>query len=122
MSTMEQVGSITLLAGADLSAKQFTAVDVNSSGAAITVTGAGARAVGVLMNKPTSGQAATVATMGVVKMVAGATVAAGANVQADAAGDAITAASADHVIGVALTGGDDGELIRVLLVSKHILA
>lgn len=123
MSAMEQVQSITLEAGADLSAGQFKFVLVASDGQVDLVASAGGDADGVLLNDPdAAGKAATVAYAGRVKVVAGGTVAAGAKVQSDASGDAITAASGDHVLGKCLVGGADGELIEVLLGSNHILA
>ncbi len=123
MATQNQVQSITLPAAGDLSAKQFRFVNVNSSGQAAAVASAGGAGIGVLQNKPdAAGKAATVAHAGVVKVVAGGSITAGANVQSDANGEAITAASGDVVLGVALAGAADGDLVPVLLVSKHILA
>lgn len=63
-------------------------------------------------------EACKVIIAGVALVQAGATVAAGANVQTDASGKAITAASGDVVVGRALTGGDSGELLSVLLQSS----
>ena len=123
MALTELLGQITLEAAADYSTKQFFFVDVDSNGRAILVASAGANAIGVLMNKPDAlGKAAEVAVSGVVKVEAGGTVTAGEKVQSDAAGNATTAASADHVLGRAITSGADGEVISVLLISNHILA
>jgi hypothetical protein len=124
MATESNVQSITLPAAADYSsASQFRFVNVNSSGQAVRVSSAGGDAIGVLQNKPdAAGKAATVATSGIVKVVAGGTIAAGAKVQSDASGDALTAASGDAVLGVALASAVDGDVFPVLLVSKHILA
>jgi hypothetical protein len=123
MAQVNQVQSISMPAAADLSALQFTFVNINSSGEAAAPSGAGGDAVGVLMNKPdAAGRAAEVAYAGKAKVKAGATVAAGAKVQTDANGAAITAASGDVVLGCAMSGGDSGEVIEVLLVSQHILA
>tara|TARA_R110000796_G_scaffold13544_2_gene43721 strand:- start:882 stop:1253 length:372 start_codon:yes stop_codon:yes gene_type:complete len=123
MAAMEQVQSITLAAGSDLSAGQFKFVLLASDGQVDLVASAGGPATGVLLNDPAAaGRAATVAYAGVVKVIAGGTVAIGAKVQSDAAGDAILAATGDHVLGVCVKGGADGELIEVLLISQHILA
>lgn len=123
MSAMNQVQSITLEAGADLSAGQFRFVLVAADGQVDLVASAGGTATGVLLNDPdAAGKAATVAYAGVVKVVAGGTVASGAKVQSDASGEAILAATGDHVLGQCLKGGVDGDLIEVLLVSQHILA
>jgi hypothetical protein len=121
---------ITLVAGADLSAKQFYAVKVNSSGRAV-LAAAGEAAVGFLQNDPASGQAGTIRVGGVSKAVAGGSVAAGALVTSNVDGKVVahtggrtdtsdSGAAADpligsNVIGVALTGGASGEVISVLV-------
>jgi hypothetical protein len=87
---------ITLVAGADLSAKQYTFVKLNSSGQAIAVAAATDRPIGVLQNAPTSGQEAEVLVVGGTKLVAGAAVTEGAVVGTDGSGK-----------GVALTVGTD---------------
>ena len=123
MALQEAVVSISLEAAADLSAEQYTFFDVDTSGEAAQQTSAGGRAIGVLLNNPDAqGKAAEIQIAGVAKVTAGATVTAGDNVQSDTTGRAILAASSDHVLGIALTGGAVNEVIRVLLVSKHILA
>lgn len=111
----------TQLANADLSALQFTAVkSVNNSGKAEVAanTTSGGKIMGVLQNKPKSGEAADVMVVGVTKMVAGAAVTAGVNVMSDAAGKAILAATTGStMIGIALsTAGGAGEIIDVLLL------
>lgn len=84
---------ITVTAGADLSAAQFRAVKLNSSGA-VVLAGAGEDAIGVLQSKPASGQAATVRVAGITKFVAGAAIAGGVRVASDASGKAKTAVAA----------------------------
>lgn len=124
MATKESVMSISREAAGDLSAEQYTFVVVDSNGQVGQQTTAGGDADGVLMNKPNAqGVAAEVAISGVTKVVAGAVVAAGAKVQSDTTGRAITAATGDHVLGKALSAAAAAnEVIEVLLVSKHILA
>jgi hypothetical protein len=53
-------------AGADLSALQFYAVQLNTS-AAVVVSDATVRNLGILQNAPTSGQAAEVALIGITR-------------------------------------------------------
>ena len=100
---------ITLIAGADLSAKQFYAVKLDSNGAAV-VAGDGEDAVGILQNKPASGQAATVRVVGISKFVAGGAISLPNRVASDANGKAKAAvagrtntsdagASADALLG-----------------------
>lgn len=87
---------ITLVAGADLSTKQYTFVKLNSAGAAVAVDGATDRPIGVLQNAPTSGQEAVVVVVGGTKLVASAALTEGAVIGTTAAGK-----------GAALTVGTD---------------
>lgn len=106
----------TLPASADLSASQYLFVVANSS-AKVAVAGAGVSALGVLDNDPTLDQAATVIVSGVAKVKAGAAIAAGAKVQSNAAGKAITATSTAFVNGIALAAAAaDNEVIPVLVM------
>ncbi len=115
MAYKEAEVKISMDAGADLSSSQHLFVTSDASGDAV-VAGAGVRVVGVLDNDPTSGQAAGVAIEGVTKVIAGAAVAAGADVASSAAGKAITSTSGDYIAGVALQAATaDGDLIAVRL-------
>ena len=69
---------VTLVAGADLSAKQYTFVKLDSSGQAVAAAAATDIPIGVLQNAPTSGQEAEVLVVGGTKIVAGAAIAEGA--------------------------------------------
>lgn len=123
--------SFSRVAGADLSTKQFLAVKLNSSGKAV-VASAGEFAVGVLQNKPASGQTASIATVGAItKAVAGGSITAGATVAVDAAGKFVDATEAkvntsdagsstdaviaSNVIGVALEGASSGDVFPLLI-------
>lgn len=64
----------TRVAGADLSALQYTFVKQNSSGQVIAVAAATDIPLGVLQNAPTSGQEAEVLIVGGTKLKAGATI------------------------------------------------
>jgi hypothetical protein len=123
MAVEESVVSITIEAGADLSAGQYKFVTVASDGQVDLTASAGGAAIGVLQNAPdAAGVPATVAIAGRVKVTAGGTVAAGNKVQSDASGDAIVAASGDTVLGYALQAADDGDVFAIALISQHILA
>ena len=92
----------TYVAGADLSAKQYTFV--TSDGDEVTTTGAGGSATGVLWNIPTLGDAATVVRGGEVNVYVGTGgLTVGAEVASDAAGKAVVATSTDVILGVART-------------------
>ena len=72
--------------------------------------------IGVMQNKPQyTGSAATVAIAGVSKVEAGATIVGGNPISVKADGTAIVALTGKPVVGYALTGGADGEIISVLL-------
>ena len=114
MATKENTQSVTLLAGADLSALQYRFVTVNGSGAAVS-PGAGVAVAGVLQNDPASGQAGLVDIAGITKVTAGAAITTGARVMTTAVGKAITATATNHSLGIALETGADNRVISVLL-------
>lgn len=122
MAITENEFPITLEASADLSTKQYRFVTL-SSGQVAVVASAGADAIGVLSDKPAAaGRPARVVVGGVTKVILGATVAQDAEVQSDANGAGITAASGDYVLGKAIEGGDSGDIVAVLLGSNHLNA
>lgn len=111
------VWNSSLLAGADLSAKQYYAVKVTAANT-INLSGAGENALGILQNDPTSGQVATVMVLGESKAIYGGVVAAGANLKSDAAGKLVTAGGTDAVIAVAAEAGNANEIHTVYLVTR----
>ena len=107
----------SLQASADLSAEQFTFMVADANGEAAQA-GAGVDAIGVLQNDPAAqGEAANLQAFGVSKVVAGAAVAAGAQVMSDATGRAITATATNNVVGVALEAAANADEIIAVLVS-----
>lgn len=106
-------------ANADYSAASAQYRFVTTDGSkGITYTGDGALAHGVLYNKPASGAAAQVELLGqILKVRAGGTVAAGANVASDANGQAVTATTGEYILGEALEAGVSGQIISVLTFS-----
>lgn len=107
----------TMVAGADLSAKQFTFVKMNTTDRTVVSAADGDAAFGVLINQPLSGNAATVVTHGRVTVEAGTGgVTAGAKVASDLNGEAIVAsatAPADVVVGICITAAAAGELATI---------
>lgn len=103
----------TFVAAADLSGDQYRFVTLDAN-AQIDVSAAGANAIGVLQNKPTAGQAATVRVAGITQIILGGTVASGGLVEIDANGEAI-AQSAASCMGIMLQGGADGEVGSMLI-------
>jgi hypothetical protein len=131
MAAKEVTIPITLEAKADLSALQFTFVDVDASSVDVNgrarvgaPTGAGGMAIGVLQNKPAAlGRPAEVDIYGLTKVKAGAACAAGIDIQTDANGAAIAAATSDISLGHSVTAASAAdELMEVLLkVSEAVI-
>jgi len=108
-----------IVAGSDLSAKQFHAVKLTGE-LAIGVAGSGDLALGVLQNDPLQGDASAVAYAGVSKVKTGANVAVGNRLAPDASGALVPAGSGDFPIGVALEAGVSGDVISVLLIPNMV--
>lgn len=75
-------------ANADLSAKQYCFVKLTANNTVDVCSATTDVPIGVLQNKPTSGQNAAVTIDGITKIVAAATIAAGALIATDASGHA----------------------------------
>ena len=110
---------VTLVAGADLSSKQYNFVKLNSSGEAIAIAAITDVPVGVLQNAPTSGQEAEVLVSGGTKLVAGEAITLPAFLSVTSAGKADKIAVSDttqYVVGQALTAaGADAEVITAVV-------
>jgi hypothetical protein len=111
---------VTLVAGADLSSKQYTFVKLDSSGQAVAASGATDIPIGVLQNAPTSGQEAEVLIVGGTKIVAGAAIGEGALVGTGATGKAVAlVAGTDttkYVVGTLLTeSAADGNIVTAVI-------
>lgn len=107
-----------LAAGADLRTKQNLFMKI-SGDCAVNVAGDGEQAVGVLQNKPNSGEAATVATFGsVARVIAGEAITAGMVVSSMSTGKAQEVNDTEIAVGIALTGCSNAdEVISVFLCS-----
>jgi hypothetical protein len=77
---------VSLVAAADLSAKQYHFVKLDSDGKAAAIAAVTDRAIGILQNDPLSGQEAEVLVVGGSKLVAGGAITEGAIVGTSAAG------------------------------------
>jgi hypothetical protein len=109
MATQGQQTRESMIAGADLSAKQFTFVKMNTTDRTVVSAGNGDAAFGVLINDPESGQAATVVTAGrVVVEVGTGGLTAGDEVGVDANGEAVSAAATDIIVGICVDGAAAG--------------
>ncbi len=99
-------------AGADLSAAQYHAVKYNATGQAV-LAGVGEALNGVVQGRPNVvGEAAELVVDGETKVVYGAAVAAGAQLEVNASGRFILAAtSGARIVGTAILGGGaDGDI------------
>jgi hypothetical protein len=114
------------IAGADLSTHQFKFVELDSNGAVVLAGAAGQDCLGVLLNKPKSGESCQIADIGggsIVKVVASAAIALEARVSSAADGRAVTAVATHHVLGKALlASAAAGEIIPVALRYGGIMA
>jgi hypothetical protein len=103
----------------DLSAGQYKIVQLSAdtAGAVKLSTSATSNTIGVLVNDPTSGEAAQVQVAGIAKVLGEASVAIGDAVTSSSTGRAkTTTTGGDKIIGTALDAvGSAGDLIRVLL-------
>ena len=114
MAVQEALISVTLTAGADLRTHQYKFVSVNAAGA-VVLTANDAKAQGIVLNDPNTGEAAIVAISGLVKVKCGAAVTRGGDVGSGANGAAKNAATASEVLGTALETGANGRVISILL-------
>lgn len=104
---------VTLVAAADLSAKQYYFVTIDSNGKAAAVSADTDRPVGVLQNAPEAGEEAEVLIVGGTKLVASAAIDEGAILGTASSGKAVTrVVSTDatkYILGTAITAaGADG--------------
>ncbi len=116
MAFEQDLKIISRTAGADLSTTgQYRFVEQSSAGTITVCNSAGENALGVLQNDPVSGVAGAVAYDGVTKVLAGATIVPGNQIATTAAGKAAVATSNQVILGEAVSGGADGEVISMLL-------
>lgn len=113
MAREEALKSITLKAGADLSAKQYRVGALNASGD-VVVAGAKARAVGIIQNNPKEG-AVTVGINGVSRVVAGDAIPSCGPVQSDATGAVVPYTDGEIVGDVCETASAAGQIVSIIL-------
>lgn len=122
MARVNNVMTIPKPVAADYSSTgQFRFVGQNASGQAITVSVAGAKAIGILMNAPSgAGRAGEIAIGGQAKVIASAAIAVDADVASTDDGRAVTAVAGNVVLARALEPATAaGQVISVLLISQH---
>ena len=109
--------TLAFSAAADLSGKRYHFMRQSAEGSCnMGSLATNSALIGVLQNKPESGENATIAYSGKSKVTAGAAVTAGAMVTTNGSGRAVAVASGGMAGGRALqAAGADGEIISVLL-------
>jgi predicted RecA/RadA family phage recombinase len=107
----------TLVAGADLSALQYTFVTLDAAGKVVANTTNGGKVLGVLQNKPTAGLPCEIVHEGICPVLAGAAIASCGTVMSNASGKAIASATTGStIVGYALeTAAAANEVISVLV-------
>lgn len=112
---------VTLVAGEDLSAKQYHFVKIdNGTGKAVAVSGATDNPIGVVQNNPASGQEAEVLISGGTKLKAGGSASAGEPLFASASATGVTlafgtTASAAYSVGKFITAAAAGEITTAVI-------
>lgn len=109
---------ITRVAGADLSAKQYHFVEMDTDGTVTACNNAGDLPIGVLQNAPRAGEEAEVLVVGGTKIVAGGAVTTASIIGTDAAGKAVAKnTSTDFRVGriIDSTGAADGVTVTAIV-------
>lgn len=120
MAFEQALSTRSVIAGADLSTKQFYAVKLNSSGQ-IVLSGSGEFVYGILQDKPASGAVGAVAVHGVTLAIYGASVTAGTRLMSDGAGKLIHATSSNQVVAIARESGANNEIRTVEILRAGAL-
>lgn len=117
MATEIEVFSIPLVAGEDLSGKNFLVGKINSSGLAVVQTTAAAGGLGIIHQGDLITRPVKIMKLGTSVALYGGTVTAGDNLTNDATGKLVkSTASTDVIIAVAMESGVAGEQHTVALV------
>lgn len=98
-----QMKAVGLIAGADLSAKQFYAVKLSASNTVIVCAATTDKPYGILQNAPTSGQEAEVCVVGLTKINSDAALSIGVSIGTAADGQLAAYTASDttkHIIGI----------------------
>jgi hypothetical protein len=111
-------------AGADLSAKQYFFVKLDTTQNQVVLATSATAVFGILKNAPKSGEVANVVMPqeGTMKVVAAGVIALGAYVTSDSSGKAVsTTTNKDICMGIALqAAAADGDIIEIALVGATL--
>ena len=112
---MSQKTYLSMIAREDLSDAQYKILNVHDANGVKLRVAAGAGVLGVLDNKPKSGENATVVVAGLTRCFAGATITAGSFITVTASGNATAVASGQYMLGKAITGCASGSNFQLLI-------
>ena len=112
---MSQKTYLSMIAREDLSDAQYKILNVHDANGVKLRVAAGAGVLGVLDNKPKSGENATVVVAGLTRCFAGATITAGSVITVTASGTATAVASGQYMLGKAITGCASGSNFQLLI-------
>lgn len=115
MATENPVLVLSFPATANLASSQFYAMELATAGVAAANATTDV-CIGILQNDPASGGTADVCVLGKSKAVAGAAISINAKVSVTAAGRLQTAATGQHVLGIALEAASGDGAIFTMLV------
>lgn len=115
MAVMQSRDTRSVVAGADLSAKQFTFVKLDTN-AEVVPAGNGEQAFGICLVGALEDNVATVVVQGKTMVKCGGTVTAGGAVGIDAGSLAVNAASTDIIMGYATEAGVNNQIIAIELI------
>jgi len=121
MALQHDVNLMSLPAGADLSSAQYHFVELASDGECILVDAAGAASIGINYGKPSA--AGTITSIrpldGNIALVEAAeAITIGGFVASNAAGEAIALVTGHVPLGVALTTGVNGTIMRIITINQ----
>lgn len=117
---MNLVSDVPLIAGESLTTKQYYFVKLSADNTVVLVTGAGDTPIGVLQNKPASGQTARVRIAGISRIVSSGNIAYGSNIGTDGNGKAVVK-SADKDIGAGVVIQGASNDLEVLTAAINCL-
>jgi hypothetical protein len=121
LAFQEQIAARTYIANAAI--PQFTFVTMPDSNGRVGPLTTSTRSAGVALQPTTASlQSLAVAYDGRVQVIAGASITAGAAVMSNATGRAITATSTNTVLGYALEGGANNQVITIELARSERVA
>lgn len=111
----------TIVAGEDLTGKQFYIAQLDATGKLEVGEGATDLLIGVIQVECLAGEGAVYRFGGTSKVIAGGTVGIGAWVTSDSNGKAVaTTTDGDITIGRALEGASSGDIFEVQLSIQHL--